>query len=539
LFMKMRFLALLPVACASLAAQQTGLEGTVIHFLTREPIAGVHIRLEPSGSSSQVWGSVSDRSGHYSMEGMPPGAYMLMPDRTGMVQMWTGADGPAKLPLITLRAGERIRGRTIEMAPVAVIAGRVTDEAGDPVQRAQVLPMPSAPAPPRINQMRPSTVLTDERGEYRIAVPPGKYYVEVQPRPPGASPNAPREIRTDGSVETAPGPAFFPSAAGREEAVEIEAAAGKEVSGVDIRLPRTRLLSISGVVGGMAPGGGAVQITVEGGTGPQNITSRSVRAVGPDGKFILTGLAPGFTRVYATSASGTMQSAIADLVLGTGDVSNLELRLANGEDLAGSLEGRAAGGDRAWVVSLEPAGMSTGRSSSGAVDREGNFRFESMVPGRYRVRVAPLPENAYIEVELDGKAIAETAVDLTRGVRGSRLKVKVGGNGGQISGTVLNANGSPSVDSVVYAMLAADLEDLLGNLPMRADPGGKFTIKGIRPGKYRLAVFDISQISGVSRQASMKAIYEKAPEIEIHEGEKVTRDLKLAAVEAGDAKPKQ
>ncbi len=51
------------------------------------------------------------------------------------------------------------------------------------------------------------------------------------------------------------------------------------------------------------------------------------------------------------------------------------------------------------------------------MDRDGKFSIAPVYPGKFRVHVEPLPENAFIKtVSLDGAAVADTVVDLSRGV---------------------------------------------------------------------------------------------------------------------------
>ena len=55
----------------------------------------------------------------------------------------------------------------------------------------------------------------------------------------------------------------------------------------------------------------------------------------------------------------------------------------------------------------------------------------------------PLPENAYIKtMQLDGAPSSDGEIDLSRGARGSRLRLVVSANGAQISGAVLDKDGA-------------------------------------------------------------------------------------------------
>ena len=95
----MRCTALLLLLCLGLAAQQAGIEGTAIHSVTGQPLSGVHVRMVTRSAVSNVYGAISDSTGHFSISGMQPGVYTLQPQKTGFVFPSNG---------ITLKADQRL-----------------------------------------------------------------------------------------------------------------------------------------------------------------------------------------------------------------------------------------------------------------------------------------------------------------------------------------------------------------------------------------------------------------------------------------------
>ena len=61
---------------------------------------------------------------------------------------------------------------------------------------------------------------TDDRGEFRIAAAPGKYYLKAQINSGGSS--EPPEIRDDGTTEPVYSTTYYPSAASTAAAVVID-----------------------------------------------------------------------------------------------------------------------------------------------------------------------------------------------------------------------------------------------------------------------------------------------------------------------------
>jgi hypothetical protein len=110
-------------------------------------------------------------------------------------------------------------------------------------------------------------------------------------------------------------------------------------------------------------------------------------------------------------------------------------------------------------------------------------------------------------------------LDLSRGIAGTTLKVIVSLNGARIEG----AASAPAI-----VVLADSLEDIQANdvksAPVAA--GKKYRFTGLHPGKYRLIVVDRSQVYSTD---TLLDLYPKAPEIEIHEGDRITRDVETDA----------
>ncbi len=417
------------------------------------------------------------------------------------------------------------------MAPVAIISGRALDEFGDPVPKVSISAAPvSGGAMQRVTLRSPFTA-TDDRGEYRLGVAPGKYYIQAQSR--SFSSNGPAEIRTDGTSDAAYGTTYFPDTAVKERAAPVEAVAGRELSGVDIRLVRQRILSVNGTVSGNTEGA-PVRVMLESAEGG----IRGMAGV-QNGHFTIPRVEPGKYRLSARSGPpAELSSQTETITVESGDVSNIELRLARPEDLAGTFEiaGSPPDPSRKWVVRLSNVSPIDGRAYTGETDRNGAFRVAALPAGRYRVGVDGLPEDGYVaSIQLDGVDVPERVLDLGRGAKGARVRVVVSRNGARITGRVLDAEGQPLKDARAFVILSNDPQMMVREEPPRAAADGTFTIKAVRPGRYRLFAVNILDISSNPEEA-IKLLFEHAPELEIHEGDRITRDLRVAGGEAANGK---
>ena len=435
---------LLLAISACLRAQQGSLEGTAIHAVTREPLSNVHVRLVAASFNgiTGAYGAMSDRTGHFSIATIRPGTYILLPEHAGYLHVQ--AKGSTGVPNITIKPGEHVTGYQLEMTPRALISGRVVDEAGGPMQGVRVEAVAATPGNTPVVLMPTPNPATDDRGEFRVAAAPGKYYVQATLTAIGLAGGQERpEIRSDGTSEAIYATTFYPSSVRKERGTVVEAVAGKEVGGIEIRLARQQQgLSISGVVSGFPDGPSRGYVAMQFGESAQRITSGRSTSPAADGKFRFDGLQPGYYRVWAVyNDAGKMQLASRTLEwqLENSEIANVELALVPGVELSGTLrmEGEAAGAAPKRTVKLEPATgyfMVNMGMTGGEVDGDGAFRIVNIAPAKYRVKVAPLPENAYIKtLEIDGLAAANGVADLSKVSRTASAKMTVGGNGAQIS----------------------------------------------------------------------------------------------------------
>ena len=553
----MRLAALILLFCADLAGQPAAFEGVAIHSVTKQPIERVHVRLMGFSfdGPGDAYGAISDRAGHFSIASLKSGTYILMPEYRGFVYAQP-KQGALPMPSVTLKPGEHVSDFKLEMTPHAVIAGRAVDEYGDPLPHVSVqveaASSDSAVSSANFSGMSGSGN-TDDRGMFRITVAPGKYYVKAVPqRFGGGGRGGPPEIRTDGTAPADYAPTWSPSAASKERAVVVEVAAGAEAA-IEIRMTRAapqRLLMMSGVVRGIPEGNlnTNVQVQLIGDQG--RTTSTRGAGVSPDGRFTLFQLEPGTYRVTATSFGATqLQSPPLEIKLDN-DSMNLELHLASAGELTGTLEftgapaGQAASAEKRTVRLDAEGWYASGPAPSGQVSRDGTFHIGGVTGGRFTLHIDPLPENAYIsKLVLDGSAVTGNVLDLSHGPRSSRIKITVSPNGGQISGALLDKDGNKLSSTLAVVLLVDDPAkvDLGGNSEKMARVGqdGKYSFHAIRPGKYRLLAIDVFHSPDVEKPEAVKKVATEAEEFEIKEGDRITKDIKVLALEDANAKPKQ
>ena len=236
------------------------------------------------------------------------------------------------------------------------------------------------------------------------------------------------------------------------------------------------------------------------------------------------------------------------------------MALAPAEGVTGTLEFTGDAPPSSLVgrhsVRLDPVdGMfirDDSEAPQGDVGRDGAFRVDKVFPSRFRPVVEPLPENAYIQsVTLNDAPAVDNILDLSRGIKGAHLKIIVDRNGARVSGAVLDSDGKPVVSPLVMIFLVDDPKQLKqpdGDDLNRAIDG-KYMLKAIRPGKYRLfavdalALFSSAGDTDHDDDEALKTLFNSAQEIEIKPGDRIVKDLKaidkIPAKEPAHAAPKQ
>jgi hypothetical protein len=531
---------------AALAAQPAGIDGVVVNHATGQPLSGVHVRLMTgdfgNGASDQAYGAISDRAGHFSVTGMKPGLYLVILERAGFVQ----AQSPGLMPFanVALKPGQNLTGHKLEMTPRAMILGRVVDEYGDPVAGVGVQMQPVPPDRESFAMFGGWGNSTDDRGEFRILTAPGRYFLQASPDRFGIKDSP--EIRSDGSNSAPYVATYYPNAADAKSAAIVQAAPGQDVAGIEIHLRRgaaaARALTVAGMVTGL-PEGGRANVTLRFGESSDKRFNALTSETAPDGKFSFGGLQPASYGVVAQYSSGKtgMLSQVVNFQLDSSDQTGVNLNLRAGEELNGTIEiaGDTPPGASAEkrTVRLEPAESSDGwgiEATPGETGQSGAFRLTNVTAGRFHVEVEPLPDNAFIKsVALDGVAVPDSILDFSRGVNGSRLKITISLNGGQISGKVLGHDGEPLVLPLAMVMLWKDEKEIEADDSNRAT-NGEYSIKALRPGKYRLVAIDTLEVGDWAPgdwDEAQKAFKAAAQEIEVKEGDRIVKDLKVIGKE--------
>jgi hypothetical protein len=517
-------------------SRASSVTGTIVNALTGTPLDHVHVRFLAYNENipSVIYGAMSDVKGRFSISGVQPSTYLVMLDRAGFIAVPGPKGSPAAKGVLLLKPGEQVRDLVLQMTPHPVISGHVFDEYGDPAMGVSVSAIPllaqTLAGTPQMGDA------TNDRGEFRIIVPPGRYRIKAQT---GVSSGGLSEIRTDGTVDGSYIETYYPSSTTRDDGFTVEAKPGRELRNVDVQLARAPVLIIKGRVTNLPAGANSFAIGMVWGPNPHRITSGTSSGVAGqiDGKFEFAHLSPGFYRLYAQCSSGDkkFQSAAVELTLTDSNADDVQLVLLSGAEVDGAVEWRGITGAQKLpaekpTLKLQPLGFIGDFMLTRPADlnADGTFKIADVFPNRYRVVLEPLPENGFIKsVQVNGTPAADGILDFSRGVEGNHLKIVVSPEGNQLSGHVTDDKGA-MVPSLAYVMIAPDRDYERDELRLsQLSSQGTYRFSGLAPGRYRVWAERRDANSRDVDEAFNKH-HDKAEVIDVKEGMKINRDIKVS-----------
>ena len=493
--------------------------------------------------------ATTDADGRYEVANLPAGRYSISVSRNGYVSLQFGQQRPFEpgRPL-DLGDGQLMDRIDFALPRGSVIAGRVTDELGEPMASVRVQAMRYQYLPTGQRQLVPVmmgpgfNLVTNDLGEFRLyGLMPGTYLVGAtyEDRMMGGPPDtasAPRGNENDGFAVT-----YYPGTPSSEDAQPVTVGIAEEAAASFALVP-ARMTRISGIVRSSAgkPVVG-VFLTVRTGMGMGMMMSRGGAATGTDGSFTINNLAPGehWIEVYPRSSGDEWASVPISLPSG-GEITNLVLTTGSGATISGQVlfEGTSSSPkpDRIIVTAPEPGGSppSRGMDDSGIIDESGRFQLRG-VSGRalFRAIQGAAPGGgtwAIKSVMLNGTDLTDTPLDIAKSGDISGVEIVISDKQTTFSGTVRNARGELTKDYTV-AILPDRLRE--GVLPMRfirvvrPDQQGRFETRGLPPGDYLVAAVETLDQGEQWDPAFRKKVEPTAKRFRLVEGQTASLDLQL------------
>lgn len=500
-------------------AQYAVVEGAVINAQNSRTIPRASVMLQGVhgvGSRSVR----ADGNGHFLFQHVEPGKYKLVAERQGFYSDESRRDYQ---PMVDLAAGQFLKNVPVRLMPTAAVSGEIVDEYNDNLQNVEVTLLASET---RLGQMflRPAAKsLTDDRGQYRIAgLRPGSYYLVAEYQKKvlsqkdfvdqyvalttaglrGQQKNGePAIIAEVTPLEPDPpftyAPLFYPATGDFKQAQALRLNPGDETSAnfIFITAPVVSITGrvTNGMTGGPAPGSASVTAFwseyMQGDGIPARISHE-------DGTFEIRGLAPGSYTVRASFVEDKDTYAGEQTIeVGPHGAQNVEIAALPDFAAAGhvTLVGNPPPQFRRVMIEFVGQGLLP-HVLANATLPELKFEAQLHPEKRYYANIRNLWDDYYLKsVAISGHEVPPDNVVVT-GRRGD-LELVLSPNGAQIEGTLFDSKDQPTRGSV---LLVPDLPDPgPPELLRRASAGsdGKFTLRGVRPGSYRVVALESLTLS--------------------------------------------
>ena len=466
---QVRMFWLIFFAATAFAQDSGSVRGTVVSGTTGEPLrkAVVNLQTVPARFDGRVLESMSDSSGTFSFESVPPGNYVAVARRNGYLE------SGSKARAVTVQKGTAIADVVLKLTPQSVVTGKVIDEDGDPMQSVTVHLMREAYLRGRRTYNEAFSAQTNDLGEYRIAgLAPGRYLLMADPPPVVGRPAGLTYIPTYASapVQTTP---------------------GQELHGADIRLRKTPTYTLKGrVVDASGAPISNASLFLRNEDSPSFPAARTMTHVGPDGSFSLLNIPEGsyILQGGGTNSRGGRLSGMAPIQVSARQVEEVVLPLGGVGQVSGHV--RVSEGDadlRAVRVTLDPLdAFPSDMQSSRTIGVDGAFAVPDVVPGRYGVDVFGAPEGYYVRsVQWSGQDVTESGMVVSGHVAG--LEIVLAKGAGSVEGTVdtplaVVAVVPPASKRQRWSLYKTVVAGATGNFTVRNLPPGEYTVVAFPPG---------------------------------------------------------
>ena len=217
------------------------IEGAVVKATTGDPLKKAVLTLRTAEGRDQPTTVTTDPSGRFQLRDIEPGRYRLFATRNGYVDQEYGQRAPrGSGTILTLGAGQHVKGISFRLIPAAIIAGHVYNEDGEPLTGAEVQALRFQYEEGQRKLIPAAEAQANDLGEYRFyGLDPGQYYVTASYTPGRFG---------DETPEGGYGPVYYPSSDNPNHAAPLALGAGDELGGVDYTLVPVRTFNVKGRV---------------------------------------------------------------------------------------------------------------------------------------------------------------------------------------------------------------------------------------------------------------------------------------------------
>ena len=489
--------------------------------------------------------------GRFAIDKIEPGRYRLRVERSGYVAQEYGESSRTSAgAVLSLAPGHEAKDLLFRLVPWAVISGRVTDENGDALPDVSIQAMVYVTREGKRTLEGGREVETNDLGEYRIyGLTKGHYLVRATMR------ERRFQIQTDlnkGEGDSSAGagyaPVYYPGTSDETRAVSINVDAGQDVPAIDFTLIPIRSFRVRGHVFdatlGQAPKDCMAFLIHHVPGASAFFSNEQGQAVCQKGTFEFMSVPPGaYSVVVQTFGNGKIRTTRASLDVSETSENDIALTLTPGVNLTGriTVEGSQALDLSELYISLRDPDDYFGGGKGAEVKPDGTMTFENVPEGNYQVGVYGRPPefspDFYMKDALvNGESALDKGLTVSAGDSRRSLEIVMSSQGARVDGTVTDENDLPAAGAIV-ALVPDEPRRKQFRLykDVTTDQYGKFILRGIAPGKYKLFSWKDVENNAWEDPDFLKPFEDQGKEITAEENGHISIQLKLILTN----KPKQ
>jgi hypothetical protein len=384
--------------------------------------------------------------------------------------------------------------------PTGVIIGRVVDDDGRPMRDIEVQALVTIyEAGQRRLVPNGNLATTNDRGEFRLFwLPPGNYYIEVNPLPSPYAPRLQPPRRTLGYIPSDPDKSFvttyFPGTADILEAEAVEVATSEvDVRAIGVTALPSRVLRVNAVNAKLT------DAYIDSGL----ISLRSVKdslvifqreqllqSLGKGSFETRAGMVPGEYRAILTvRAAGGTYSGAATFIISETDSATLDIQVSQTISLQGEVQ--TEGPTSSLFVTCVPDPLQgLTHLVTAQVRQNGKFVLDGVLPEVCGIRIDGIMDDRYLKsVRLGNQEAKSQTIEIPAHTDDAKLNLVVK-TGGSIEGIFVNESRAAQ-PGLPVAAIPAGQETYPGLFRFAVTNNqGEFEVHGLAPGTYKVVALD-------------------------------------------------
>jgi hypothetical protein len=474
--------------------------GTVVSKTDGHLLARARVTVRDVKDAHNFQSVVTSDGGKYEFNGLPAGKYTLTGAKRGFIAANYDQHDEYSTAIVT-GAGIDTETLTLRLAPDAIIAGKILDEAGEPVRHALVTLYYNdhSSGVNQVHQFR--SFQTNDLGEYEMTpLGPGTYFLSASAKPwyaihahtelvRGHPTEAPSTV--DRSLDVAYPVTYYPDVTEADEAQPIPIKGGERIE-ADIHLtpvPSLRLMfrvPDNGQHGYFFP-----QIEQPAFDGSSFIQTEGGNVISP-GLMEVAGVPAGRYNLRFPGPGTSFQMNGVDLTKDGEEIDGSHLEAVSSVKFSIQMQGQSQSQGQAAVPRELTVGLRTdSRMFAGVkqVDAKGEAEIQQVTPGRYEVMVwGTGARYSVTHVSSEGTRGSGHALNVTAGSNLSvALTVATGST--EIEGTVTKSGKGFAGAMVVLVPNDPEIDRDLFRRD-QSDLDGTFVMHDVVPGSYTLLAID-------------------------------------------------